>query len=313
MDYRHEPVLLQQVIEYLDIKQNGTYVDSTVGGAGHSAAIYERLGKGGTLMGLDLDSEAIDAAQQRLSRQNSQARLILVKGNFACIQGKCRQHGLEGLDGFVLDAGVSSHQLDNAERGFSYMKDAPLDMRMDTSQDISAWDVVNSYGRQNLADVIRRYGEERWASRIAKFIADYREKSRINTTGELVDIIKAAIPASARRKGPHPAKRTFQAIRIEVNRELENLEKALDDAASMMKRGGRMCIITFHSLEDRLVKKKFVALSTKCICPPRQPICTCDIKPLIKRIIPGGIKPDSGETERNPRARSARLRVAERL
>lgn len=257
MEYMHRPVLLKQTLEFLNIKPGGTYIDGTIGGGGHSAAILERLTEGGRLLGIDFDNEALEAARRRLSEIGSNAELVLVQGNFAEMESICMEAGINEVDGVLLDIGVSSYQLDNPERGFSYNQDGKLDMRMDTSSELDAFTVVNSYDRERLARVIFKYGEEKWASRIAKFIVEEREKGKIETTGQLVNIIKAAIPASARRNGPHPAKRTFQAIRIEVNREIENLEKGLEGAIRLLRPGGRICVITFHSLEDRVVKNKF--------------------------------------------------------
>jgi 16S rRNA (cytosine1402-N4)-methyltransferase len=312
MEYMHRPVLLKQTLEFLNIKPGGTYIDGTVGGGGHSAAILERLTEGGRLLGIDFDNAALEAASNRLSEVGSNAELVLVQGNFAEMESICMEAGINEVDGVLLDIGVSSYQLDNPERGFSYNQDGRLDMRMDTNSELDAFTVVNSYDREQLARVIFKYGEEKWASRIAKFIVEERGKGKIETTGQLVDIIKAAIPASARREGPHPAKRTFQAIRIEVNREFENLEKGLESAIRLLKPRGRICVITFHSLEDRAVKNKFRDLSSPCVCPPGMAVCNCGRKPVVRCVTKKPVTADETEKAENPRSRSAKLRVAEK-
>ncbi|MCX7773031.1 MAG: 16S rRNA (cytosine(1402)-N(4))-methyltransferase RsmH, partial [Clostridia bacterium] len=257
MEFEHKPIMLEECIEFLKIREDGVYVDGTLGGAGHSSEILRRLGQNGLLIGIDQDRNAIKAATAKLSSIQTQGRFLIEHTNFENIREVIEKHKLKHVDGVLLDLGVSSHQLDEGERGFSYQHDAPLDMRMNREDEFDAHELVNTASREELHRIIRDYGEEKWASRIAEFIVKARETQKINTTGELVDIIKAAIPAAARREGPHPAKRTFQALRIAVNRELEVLEKLLLDITDILKPGGRAAIITFHSLEDRIVKKAF--------------------------------------------------------
>lgn len=283
-------------------------MDGTLGGGGHSEEILKRLTTG-KLIAIDRDEEAILAAKERLKDYKN---VIYIKDNFKNIKEILRNLGIEKVDGILLDLGVSSYQLEEVERGFSYMKDAPLDMRMDKTSPFSAYDVVNRYSEKELERVIREYGEEKWASRIAKFIVEERKKGDIKTTSQLVEIIKKAIPASARRTGPHPAKRTFQAIRIEVNEELKDLDKALEDMVEVLRGKGRIAVITFHSLEDRIVKNTFKKLENPCTCPPGLP-CTCGKQPVIKIITKKPILPSKEEVEENPRSRSAKLRVAEKL
>jgi len=313
MEFNHKPVLLEECIENLNIKQDGIYIDGTLGGAGHSSEIYKRLGKDGVLIGIDQDSYAIEASRERLSSIGGQARIILENTNFKNIKEVCRKHNIEYVDGILFDLGVSSYQLDEGERGFSYQKDAPLDMRMDRRQALDAGTVVNEYDEDAIKRIIRDYGEERWAARIASFIVKARKEKRIETTGELVDIIKAAIPSSARREGPHPAKRTFQAIRIEVNNELGILRQAIDDAISLLRPEGRLCIITFHSLEDRIVKEEFQRKVKPCTCPPSFPVCVCGKVPEAELVFRKPILPSTRELEDNPRARSAKLRVIKKI
>ncbi|AUS96123.1 16S rRNA (cytosine(1402)-N(4))-methyltransferase [Clostridium thermosuccinogenes] len=313
MEFNHKPVLLEECIENLNIKQDGIYIDGTLGGAGHSSEIYKRLGKDGVLIGIDQDSYAIEASRERLSSIGGQARIILENTNFKNIKEVCRKHNIEYVDGILFDLGVSSYQLDEGERGFSYQKDAPLDMRMDRRQALDAGTVVNEYDEDAIKRIIRDYGEERWAARIASFIVKARKEKRIETTGELVDIIKAAIPSSARREGPHPAKRTFQAIRIEVNNELGILRQAIDDAISLLRPEGRLCIITFHSLEDRIVKEEFQRKVKPCTCPPSFPVCVCGKVPEAELVFRKPILPSIRELEDNPRARSAKLRVIKKI
>lgn len=311
MEFEHRTVLLDRTIEYLKVVPGGVYVDCTLGGGGHSLEILKRLGERGRLIGIDRDQNAIKAAGERLASFSDKA--VLVHGNFKDIRRIVHGIGITAVDGVVMDLGVSSHQLDQRERGFSYMQDAPLDMRMDRQQSLTAMEVVNTYSEADIARVISGYGEERWARRIAAFIVREREKAPIKTTGQLVDIIKAAIPASARRKGPHPAKRTFQALRIEVNDELGILERAVKDGVDLLKRGGRICVITFHSLEDRKIKNIFRELENPCTCPPKAPACVCGKKPVIRAVTRKPVVPDKEEIQQNPRARSAGLRVAEKL
>lgn len=292
----------------MNIRPDGIYVDGTMGGGGHSLEIAKRLTTG-RLICIDQDPNAHEAAGKRLAEYKD--RITFVRDNFGNIKSILDSLGIEKIDGMLLDIGVSSHQLDEAERGFSYQQDAPLDMRMNPDRPFSAYDVVNGYDEDELDRVIFTYGEERWARRIAQFIVKEREAKPIETTGELVDIIKKAVPKGARKDGPHPAKRTFQAIRIEVNGELEVLQRAIDDVAARLAVGGRLCIITFHSLEDRIVKEAFRKQENPCICPPQFPVCVCGKKPLGRVITRKPILPSKEELEENPRSRSAKLRVLE--
>ncbi|MGI6177263.1 MAG: 16S rRNA (cytosine(1402)-N(4))-methyltransferase RsmH [Eubacterium sp.] len=312
MDFSHVPVLLGECIENLAIREDGTYADGTLGGGGHSEEICKRLSPKGTLIGIDKDEDALAAAEQRL--RGYACRKIFVHSDYADIRQILAELSINGLDGALLDLGVSSFQLDNPERGFSYMHDAPLDMRMDQSDALTARKVVNEYSEKELARIIREYGEERWASRIAHFISEARRKKEIDTTGELVEIIKAAVPASARREGPHPAKRTFQAIRIEVNGELDSLSEALGDFIDVLNPGGRLCVISFHSLEDRIVKRAYQeAEKPDGELPKGLPVKGTGTPGKIKRITKKPILPSEEEEETNPRARSAKLRVCEKL
>ena len=311
MEFKHEPVLFSQCMEGLDIKPSGIYVDATLGGGGHSSGICERLSSEGTLIGIDRDGDAIRAASKRLEKYPCKKHFI--QSNYSDIKNILKQLEIEKIDGALLDLGVSSFQLDNLQRGFSYMKDAPLDMRMSQEDSFTAAEVVNEYSQKKLTHIISRYGEERWASRIADFIVRSREEKPFETTLELVEAIKAAIPAAARRTGPHPAKRTFQAIRIEVNDELGQLEKAVEEFCHVLAPAGRLCIITFHSLEDRIVKDIFNMKANPCTCPKEFPVCVCGKKADIKKITGKPVVPKEKETEDNPRARSAKLRVAERI
>ncbi|MBU5677288.1 16S rRNA (cytosine(1402)-N(4))-methyltransferase RsmH [Alkaliphilus sp. MSJ-5] len=311
MEFKHISVLLEECIENLNIKENGIYVDGTLGGAGHSKEIAKRLGQNGLLIGIDQDENAIKAASEKLS--NMMDRVKLVRDNFSNLSYVLESLGILGFDGLLLDLGVSSHQLDEAERGFSYMNDAPLDMRMDNRNILTAKDIVNNYSEQDLEDIIKSYGEEKWAKRIAQFIVKFRNDEEIVTTHQLVDIIKRAIPKGARIDGPHPAKRTFQAIRIEVNGELDIIKNTIEAAVEKLNKGGRICIITFHSLEDRIVKNAFRALSNPCTCPTEFPICQCNKKPTVKIITRKPILPTDEELEVNPRSRSAKLRVIEKI
>ena len=308
MEFHHISVLLNECIDNLNIRPDGIYVDGTMGGGGHSLEIAKRLTTG-RLICIDQDPNAHEAAGKRLAEYKD--RITFVRDNFGNIADILDSLGIEKIDGMLLDIGVSSHQLDEAERGFSYQQDAPLDMRMNPDRPFSAYDVVNGYDEDELDRVIFTYGEERWARRIAQFIVKERENKPIETTGELVDIIKKAVPKGARKDGPHPAKRTFQAIRIEVNGELEVLQRAIDDVAARLAVGGRLCIITFHSLEDRIVKEAFRKQENPCICPPEMPVCVCGKKPLGRVITRKPILPSKEELEENPRSRSAKLRVLE--
>lgn len=308
MEFHHISVLLNECIDNLNIRPDGIYVDGTMGGGGHSLEIAKRLTTG-RLICIDQDPNAHEAAGKRLAEYKD--RITFVRDNFGNIANILDSLGIEKIDGMLLDIGVSSHQLDEAERGFSYQQDAPLDMRMNPDRPFSAYDVVNGYDEDELDRVIFTYGEERWARRIAQFIVKEREAKPIETTGELVDIIKKAVPKGARKDGPHPAKRTFQSIRIEVNGELEVLQRAIDDVAARLAVGGRLCIITFHSLEDRIVKEAFRKQENLCICPPQFPVCVCGKKPLGRVITRKPILPSKEELEENPRSRSAKLRVLE--
>lgn len=310
MEFKHVSVLLNECIEGLNIKENGIYVDGTLGGGGHSSEILKNLSDKGLLIGIDQDRDALKAASARLQNYKN---VKYVHNNFYNIDSILNDIGIEKIDGMLMDLGVSSYQLDTGDRGFSYMQDAPLDMRMNRDNSLSAYEVVNNYDEEELYRIIRDYGEEKFAKRIARFIVENREKKKIETTLELVEIIKAAIPAKARREGPHPAKRTFQAIRIEVNSELSILNKAIEDGVNRLNKGGRMAIITFHSLEDRIVKLKFKELATACTCPKEFPICICGGKAKVKIISRKAIEPSKEEVDENPRSRSAKLRVIERI
>lgn len=311
MHFEHKSVLLDETIESLNIKPDGVYIDGTLGGAGHASKICEGLSPQGILIGIDQDKDALEVSKERLEKFKN--KKYFVYSNFSRIKDVIAALGISQVDGVLLDIGVSSYQLDEGSRGFSYMQDAPLDMRMDTTREFCAENVVNEYEEEALARIIYEYGEEKWAKRIANFIVREREKKRIQTTGELVEIIKNAIPAPARRRGPHPAKRTFQAIRIEVNNELGILEQTIRDISEILNVGGRICIITFHSLEDRIVKNAFKELSTACKCPAEYPICRCNGRSVLRVITKKPILPSEDELAANPRARSAKLRVAEKV
>ena len=310
MDFHHVSVLLNETLDGLAIKPEGTYVDCTLGGGGHSHAIGERLSTEGMIVGLDQDVAALEAASKRLDDLSCQVKVI--KTNFSNLKQALQEAGIHEVDGFVFDLGVSSHQLDTAERGFSYMQDGPLDMRMNQSGALTAETIVNTYSSEELYRIIWDYGEERWAKRIVQFILEARDEEPITSTSQLVDIIKRAIPAKARQDGPHPAKRTFQALRIEVNQELQILHDAFVDAVSMLKPKGRIAVITFHSLEDRITKQTFKELAQGCTCPPSLPMCVCHHVPTVKAKNKA-IEPSQREVEENPRARSAKLRVAVKL
>lgn len=309
MEFKHISVLLNEVIESLNIKEDGIYVDCTLGGAGHSNEILKRLSSKGRLIGIDQDTNALEAAKEKLKNYQN---VTYVHDNFYNIDAILRELKIDKVDGILMDLGVSSYQLDTAERGFSYMKDAPLDMRMNREKGFSAYDVVNEYSASELLRIMRDYGEEKFAKRIAQFIVRAREIKPIDTTLELVDIIKAAIPAKF-QKGGHPAKRTFQAIRIEVNSELSILDKAVGDSINNLNKEGRLSIITFHSLEDRIIKNKFKDLENPCTCPKEFPICICGKNPIVKVITKKPIEPTDEEKEINSRSKSAKLRVAEKI
>ncbi len=310
MEFNHVSVLLDECIDNLNIKEDGIYVDCTLGGAGHSSEIVKRLSSDGRLIGFDQDKDALKAAGERLKDYKN---VTYVHSNFYAIYDVLTDLGIDGVDGILMDLGVSSYQLDNGERGFSYMQDAPLDMRMNRENEFSAYEIVNTYSEEELYRIIKEYGEEKFAKRIASFIVKNREEKNIETTLELVEIIKAAIPAKARREGPHPAKRTFQAIRIEVNKELEIISKTILDGVKKLNKGGRMAIITFHSLEDRIVKNTFKELANPCTCPSEFPVCVCNRKPEVKLISRKPIEASKEELEFNPRSRSAKLRIIEKL
>lgn len=309
MEFKHYSVLLKESVDYLDVKPSGIYADATLGGGGHS---YEILSRGAKkLIGIDRDIDAINAASKRLECFGD--KFIASNRNFSEIKDILKDMGVEALDGAVMDLGVSSYQLDNAERGFSYMHDAPLDMRMNRTNPKSAFDVVNGYTEKELTRIFYEYGEEKWSARIAKFIAGRRTQKEIETTGELADIIKAAIPKAARADGGHPAKRVFQAIRIEVNGELEILKDAVCDFIDVLKPGAVLSVITFHSLEDRIVKKTFVELAKGCTCPKSFPVCVCNNTPKVKILTTKPVLPSAQELGENSRSKSAKLRVAVKL
>ena len=310
MEFRHEPVLLREVLLWMNIRRDGVYCDGTLGGGGHSEAILDASGGTAKLFGIDRDETAIHAASARLS---GFAGFTAIRGNFHDAKALLQEAGAGPLDGALLDLGVSSPQLDTAERGFSYHEDAPLDMRMDRSGGMTAADLLNTTDERELTEIIRDYGEEKWAARIARMICEHRARKPFETTFDLVCAVDAAIPKAVRRReGGHPARRTFQAIRIAVNDELKPLEQSLLDLTDCLKPGGRLCVITFHSLEDRIVKRCFRQLENPCICPPKARICTCGRKPVVKVLAGGAVAPSAEETERNPRARSAKLRVVEK-
>ncbi|MCL2740899.1 MAG: 16S rRNA (cytosine(1402)-N(4))-methyltransferase RsmH [Oscillospiraceae bacterium] len=313
-DGYHTPVLLDESLAGLKVRSGGTYLDGTAGGGGHSAAICAMLGRGGWLVSVDKDESAVARTKEVRDGLGHPARWDVVKGDFADMRAICGGLGVAGLDGVLLDLGVSSEHLDDGARGFSYGADAPLDMRMDRGGGVTAADVVNGYDEGRLASVIRRYGEEAWAGRIASFICAQRAVRPIATTGELVRVIDMAVPAAVRhRKGVHPARRTFQAIRMEVNGELEALGKGLEAAVDLLLEGGRICVVTFHSLEDRAVKDRFRKGANPCVCPAEAPICVCGIEPSLKVVNARPITASERELAENRRARSAKLRVAERL
>lgn len=310
MEFQHQPVMVNEVIEGLRLKAAGLYVDCTIGGGGHSQAILEAQ-PDCQIIGIDQDPNALRAAEQRLAAY--QNKVSYFHSNFRCLDRVLVESGVTEVDGILMDLGVSSAQLDHKERGFSYQHNAKLDMRMDPSNPVTAYDLVNNLSIKQLTKIISSYGEERWAQRIAEFIDIERKQHPIETTSQLVSVIKAAIPKSARFEGPHPASRTFQALRIAVNDELEVLQEALHKAVNLLKSEGRLCVISFHSLEDRIVKTVFKDLSSPCICPPGLPVCGCKRQQVIKVVTRKPLIPSSAEVSKNPRARSAKLRVCERL
>ena len=309
--FSHTSVLLYECIEALNIRDGYTYVDCTTGGGGHSLEIAKRMGKNSKLICFDRDKNAIAAATARLSEYSDQ--VIFINDNFSSLSEVIKEYKIDNLAGVLADLGCSSHQFDTPERGFSYMHDAHLDMRMDTDSPITAYDVVNKYSYNDLRRIIFEYGEEKFAPKIASTICKAREDKPIETTLELSDLIKQSIPSTSRNDGPHPAKRTFQAIRIEVNGELDVIKPLINSAASALIRGGRLAVISFHSLEDRPVKEEFKALAKGCICPSDFPVCVCGIKPTLKEITRKPILPSKEELENNPRSRSAKLRIAEKI
>ena len=310
MEFQHKSILLNECMEGLSIKEDGIYVDGTLGGGGHSFHILERLGERGRLIGIDQDEDAIKAATKRLEAFAN--KVTIVRDNYEHFQTILSTLSIPKVDGILLDLGVSSYQFDEADRGFSYRFDAPLDMRMDRRQDFTAKDLINNYSEQELYHIIRDYGEDKFARNIAKHIVKEREKKPIETTFELSEIISHAIPMKMRVQGGHPAKKTFQAVRIALNREIEVLEESIDGMINALKPEGRLCIISFHSLEDRIVKKAFRTAEDPCICPKDFPICTCGRKSLGRVISKKAIIPSDLEMEENPRARSAKLRIFER-
>jgi len=310
MEFAHTPIMLDEVIDGLNIRPDGCYLDGTIGGAGHSSEIAARLGSEGHLYGTDQDGAAIEASTARLKPWAD--RVTIIRTNYSQALTELEKLGVTGLDGILLDLGVSSYQLDDQERGFSYRYDTRLDMRMDTRSALTAEVIVNTYTQQDLARIIREYGEEQFASNIAKHIVTRRQDKPIETTGELSDIIHAAIPARMRAGGGNPCKKTFQALRIECNGELDVLRDSIDGFAESLKPGGRLCIITFHSLEDRIVKEAFRRYENPCICPPQFPVCTCGRKPIGRMVTRKPLTAGPEELKSNPRASSAKLRIFEK-
>ncbi len=311
MEFSHKSVLLQEVIDHLNVRPDGIYVDGTLGGAGHAYEVCRRLGADGRLIGIDQDEDAIAAATERLSE--FQDRVTIVRSNYEAMREVLAELGIEKVNGITLDLGVSSYQLDAAERGFSYREDAPLDMRMDNRQEITAATIVNEYTESELYQVIRKYGEDKFAKNIAKHIVQERQKDPVLTTGRLAQIVDQSIPMKFKKKGGHPAKRTFQAIRIEVNRELTVLEDHISEMIDLLAPGGRFCIITFHSLEDRIVKNAFRTAQDPCTCPPDFPVCVCGKKSKGKVLTRKPVLPSERELEENSRSKSAKLRVFEHI
>ena len=312
-EFQHTPVLLAECLEQSNLKPQQTFVDATLGGAGHSLEMAKLIGPGGTLIGIDQDEVALAAARSRLESlpDGQRPNLELLRGNFGDMDDLLVSAEVPGVDAFLFDLGVSSVQIDTPSRGFSFKENGPLDMRMDPGKTtLTAAEIVNTYNAADLTRIIRAYSDEKWASRIADFIVRSRANGRIETSEQLVDVIKAAIPASARRAGGHPAKRTFQALRIEVNSELDVLRRGLDAAVRWLNPGGRLVVISYHSLEDRIVKETFNAYANRCTCPPDLPVCVCGKEPILDPVTRKPLLPTAGEIERNPRARSAKLRVA---
>ncbi|MEW6448402.1 MAG: 16S rRNA (cytosine(1402)-N(4))-methyltransferase RsmH [Bacillota bacterium] len=310
MEFRHKPVMLREVLELLSVKADGIYVDCTVGGGGHAEGILRLLGPEGMLIGLDRDPEALAAARVRLGNDH---RVHLVRADFRMLASVITELGIGQVNGVVYDLGVSSYQFDNPARGFTYWEDVPLDMRMDPQGPVTAAYLVNTLTARELAQIIREYGEEKWAARIADFIVMERAVRPIRTTGQLVEVIKRAVPASARRMGPHPARRTFQALRIAVNQELDALKESLAQALALLKPGGRLVVLSYHSLEDRIVKEFIRTAQAACVCPPGTPVCVCGGKPQLVSLTKKPRTPTAEELGRNPRSRSAKLRAAEKV
>ena len=311
MSFEHVSVMLHETVDLLGVREGGVYVDGTLGGGGHSAEILRRLGGTGHLYGIDRDGDALAAATARLSGAGN---FTAIRGNFHDVRALLAQQGVEQIDGMMVDLGVSSYQLDTAESGFSYHADAPLDMRMDQRQALTAATIVNTWDKAELTRILRDYAEEKWAARIADIIIEHRARKPIETTGELVACVDAAIPKKVRMQDSgHSARRTFQALRIAVNDELDPLRRALTDMVDLLVPGGHLAVLTFHSLEDRIVKQTFRTLANPCTCPPKIPVCICGKKPVVRVLGGGGIKPGAEEIERNPRSRSAMLRGCEKL
>ncbi|MBQ1220502.1 MAG: 16S rRNA (cytosine(1402)-N(4))-methyltransferase RsmH [Peptococcaceae bacterium] len=311
MEFKHIPVLFHEIMDIMAPQPGEVFVDCTLGGGGHSRGFLERMGDDGRLIGIDQDTNALQAAGANLAEFGD--RVTYVHSNYNNLDEILNTYAPDGVDGILFDIGVSSHQLDEKDRGFSYMQDAPLDMRMNQSQNFSAWDVVNTYSEEELHRIIKEYGEERWAKRVAQFIVEFRKEKPVETTGELVDIIKRAIPKGAREEGSHPAKRTFQAIRIEVNDELGVLTRTISVAAKHLKKGGRLGIISFHSLEDRIVKEQFRYLASDCICPPELPFCQCDKVSEVKILTRKPVTATKEELEANSRSKSAKFRAVVKI
>ena len=314
-EYRHIPVLLPECLEYLQLKTHPIFVDATLGGAGHSSEAAKELGASGLLIGIDQDEVALAAAEAKLGTipKAQRPRIQLVRGNFGDLDQALLSADIPGIDSILFDLGVSSVQIDTPERGFSFKEDGPLDMRMDPgNQTLTAAEIVNTYNAADLSRIIRAYSDEKWASRIAEFIVRARQQEPLTRSEQLVEVIKAAIPASARRAGGHPAKRTFQALRIQVNGELDVLRRGLDAAIRWLNPGGRIAVISYHSLEDRIVKDAFAAMANRCTCPPDLPVCACGRKPVLELVTRKPVLPTADEVARNPRARSAKLRVAQK-
>ncbi|MBQ2369797.1 MAG: 16S rRNA (cytosine(1402)-N(4))-methyltransferase RsmH [Peptococcaceae bacterium] len=311
MEFKHIPVLFHEIMDIMAPQPGEVFVDCTLGGGGHSRGFLERMGDDGRLIGIDQDTNALQAAGANLAEFGD--RVTYVHSNYNNLDEILNTYAPDGVDGILFDIGVSSHQLDEKDRGFSYMQDAPLDMRMNQSQSFSAWDVVNTYSEEELHRIIKEYGEERWAKRVAQFIVEFRKEKPVETTGELVDIIKRAIPKGAREEGSHPAKRTFQAIRIEVNDELGVLTRTISVAAKHLKKGGRLGIISFHSLEDRIVKEQFRYLASDCICPPELPFCQCDKVSEVKILTRKPVTATKEELEANSRSKSAKFRAVVKI